>query len=605
MVARTLCLHAAGVLAFLGAAAAPLHGQISGSNVLLVVNTASADSTAIRDAYQAKYPNVRIWQYSGSTAPSVSRQVFEDELRVPLDDYLESTLAGGVPLYRLVRVIVTTKGVPRRVYDIDGTSIGDDVIAMLSEYNANRYDAACVDSELVMLHQDLRAGDLPEPSGLPKNYANNYVCNPYYAQTSRIHTYSRTYATTAKDLKIVSRGWQNAGAETATRLGPGDIYLVTRLSGYTAAEAVAAISRGGVHQVDRHGSMVVIDGDAVNSYDAGDYYSTNALLSSERMSHEYDKTAVFLASGQPDALGYTSYGRNHSPAPDRRYVIDTLNFTLRPGAIFNTYESWNGRNFESLEPHDVHGQLADWIHVGGTLGFGHVFEPLAFSVADNQILYERMLTRGWTFAEAAYASLPVISWQNVVVGDPLTRFETLPDLDGWQVVASHGPLGEIATEVEDGYVEPRTQGIRKLMAVFGVAVDPATIPAAPVTITGVRTGNQSGLIQSATFDPTYYQLTIQLSAALPDADRYTVTLSPDLRDANGLSYTGNTELMISALAGDVDGSGHTTGADMLTVRAASGAVPSSLTARYDVDCSGVVAAADLAAVRILAGHTLP
>jgi hypothetical protein len=47
-------------------------------------------------------------------------------------------------------------------------------------------------------------------------------------------------------------------------------------------------------------------------------------------------------------------------------------FTLAPGAIFNTYESWNGRNFEAADPLDVlqhdpdQGQAA--VDAGGHLG---------------------------------------------------------------------------------------------------------------------------------------------------------------------------------------------------------------------------------------------
>jgi hypothetical protein len=59
-----------------------------------------------------------------------------------------------------------------------------------------------------------------------------------------------------------------------------------------------------------------------------------------------------------------------------------------------------------------------------------VFEPLSFSVPDNEFLMTHLLVRGLTFAEAAYASFPVLSWQQVAIGDPLGRIRLLGDIDG-------------------------------------------------------------------------------------------------------------------------------------------------------------------------------
>jgi hypothetical protein len=45
-----------------------------------------------------------------------------------------------------------------------------------------------------------------------------------------------------------------------------------------------------------------------------------------------------------------------------------------------------------------------------------------------------MMLEGLTFAEAAYASMPALSWMNVPVGDPLARMHVVdpssPDRDG-------------------------------------------------------------------------------------------------------------------------------------------------------------------------------
>lgn len=420
------CLAAALALA----AVCPALADLGPQQVLLIVNENSPDSLAIRDAYLAKYPGVHVWSYAGTTDATITRAAFESELRVPLDTYLRTTEFNGEPLYKQIRVLVTTKGVPRRIDDFDTPGYGDLPNMMLAEYSAGRFDAAAVDSDLAMLHQPLMAGITPEPW----NYANNHVRNPYHAATQRIDTYARDNATTTKSALTyvtIRSGWENGKGSPAEKLTSGDIYLVARLTGYTAAEAIAALNRGGTIPIVRQGVTFVIDRDDQSldddaPYSQGvDFPEARDVLTAAGFSVIYDETdAVFVTTAPLPVLGYAGYGRNHNPfTVPATYVLTWLSFSLSPGAVFNTYESFNGRYWEDWRPHDTLGQAADWIRIGGTLALAHVWEPLTFSVADNEILYDRMLNRGWTFVEAAYASLPVLSWQNIVVGDPLTRFE--------------------------------------------------------------------------------------------------------------------------------------------------------------------------------------
>jgi len=622
MTGRTLLLT---TLLMAWPAALPLQAQIGPDNVLLIVNTDSSASTAIRDAYQAKYPAVHVWSYAGSTAVTITRDTYNTQIRSPLDTYLRTTSSGGQLLYQKVRVLVTTKGVPRRIWDIDGTSIGDNADQALSQFNNLKYDAAAVDSELVLVHQDLSAGSSPAPA----NYANNYIHSPYHTAASRIHTYSRTYAANTKDFTFNQEGgWESVTSPLRSALTPGDIYLVARLEGYTVADVTAALNRAGTIPLDRIGSTVVIDRDATHAYDDGggelydqgpDFPDTRDMLLANGFNALYDATGLFLTTAPKPLVGYCGYGVNHFDANNSRnapggalYVLNGLQFTLARGAIFNTYESWNGRNFESANPYDPaqhdpnQGQVADWLRIGGTFGLGQVFEPLAFSIPDNEILYERLFVRGWTFAEAAYASLPVISWQNIVVGDPLATFQKMSEVTGWRIVADHGaPAQQIATTVADGYVEPRLQGIRTLEATFSRQVNPATVLPGAVSIVGTLSGNQSALIQSLQLDGTQLKLTIRLSAALPDADRYTVTINPTLLGTDGQPFAGYKTLSIGALAGDADGSGRVGPGDILALRQYAGQTLGSANARYDLNGSGTATGADLLAARARLGHALP
>ncbi len=594
--------------------------ELGPANVLLIVNPANGDSTAIRTAYLERYPDVRVWdQYQGPSSVTIDRATYLSELRDPLDAYLRNTYDDqGETLWKTIRVLVTTKGIPRRIDDFDNPGVGDAPFEAQDDWGAGRYDAASVDSDLTLLHQTIQPGAEPGTS----NYANNHVRNPYHGETRRIEAFDRSAATTEKSLTFngANAGWENLPGPPESRLTPGDVYLVTRITAYTAAKAIAALDRAGSVPLGQATSKVVLDRDGVKVYDDDPPYSlgedfpeTRDVLQAAGFSVELDSTSTFIRSAARPLIGYSGYGVSHQPAPPSPralYVFETLEFDLCPGAVFNTYESFNGRDFEAADPydplqHDVQAQVADWIHVGGTLGLGHVYEPFTFSVGDNAVLMERMFVSGWTFAESAYACLPLLSWQNIVVGDPLTRFYLAGEIEQWEILADHGPAGEVATGVEDGSVEPRGQGLHALRITFNRDVDPATVAPNVLTILGDTYGDLSSSVLSTELDGAKRLLTVRLSPTLPDADRYTITVTDQLLDTEGLRFGGDLALRIDVLKGDADGSRAVSAADVLAVRNHVGAAVDSATARYDVDGSGAITGSDLLEVRSRLGQALP
>jgi len=71
---------------------------------------------------------------------------------------------------------------------------------------------------------------------------------------------------------------------------------------------------------------------------------------------------------------------------------------------------------------------ADYIHDGATAATGHVFEPYLSTCPRPNYLLPAYCS-GRTLAESYYLSLPVLSWQNVMVGDPLCQLGK-PDKSG-------------------------------------------------------------------------------------------------------------------------------------------------------------------------------
>ena len=177
----------------------------------------------------------------------------------------------------------------------------------------------------------------------------------------------------------------------------------------------------------------------------------------------------------------------------------------------------------------------------------------------------------------------------------------------WSVSADHAAAGPLGLTAADGAVEPR-QGASQFRMTFSTALDPASISAERVTIAGQLHGDLSALVASATLDAAGTTLTVTLSSPLPDADRYTITLDDQIGSTGTnlpLRLGGDRSLELAVLVGDVDGSGSVTAADLLAVRAVAGRPVTEATARYDLDRSGTISGADLRVVRNHLGNTLP
>lgn len=175
----------------------------------------------------------------------------------------------------------------------------------------------------------------------------------------------------------------------------------------------------------------------------------------------------------------------------------------------------------------------------------------------------------------------------------------------WQILADHGPAGVIATPIYDNSIEPRRGGLQTFRIAFSRGLDPATVTSGSVTIVGQTGGDQAALIDTVSMTAGGSAIEVALSAPLPDADRYTVTVATTVRAADGTELSGDRDLTCAALAGDVDASGTVSGADAVDLRGRIGQAVNVATARYDVDRSGTLTGADMRAAAHAEGNTLP
>lgn len=200
-----------------------------------------------------------------------------------------------------------------------------------------------------------------------------------------------------------------------------------------------------------------------------------------------------------------------------------------------------------------------------------------------------------------------IHYDDVTVTVAATVPEPLPPLaiSAWEVIESHGSAGEVVIPAAEGFVASGLDGLRKVRVTFTGPLDPATVTNGSVSILGTLNGSLSGLISDLSLGAGHTEMTILLSAPLPDGDRFVFTIANSLAGAQGSLLSGNRDRLLATLAGDVNGTGQVAASDVVLVREKVGLPVTAATARYDLDGSGTITAVDMLAVRALRGHSLP
>jgi len=201
------------------------------------------------------------------------------------------------------------------------------------------------------------------------------------------------------------------------------IYLVTRLAGYDATDVKAMIDRS---LAARNRGTFVLDLSSKDDKDGNSWLRTAAILlpADRALMDETNQLVMF----KKDVIGYASWGSND---PHRR--VRDLGFQWLPGAIATEFVSTNARTFQ--KPPDnwtyttwqdrLHffagspqGLAADLIHQGATGASGNTYEPFLSGCVRPDYLFPAYY-QGRNLAESFYIAMPSLSWQGVVLGDPL------------------------------------------------------------------------------------------------------------------------------------------------------------------------------------------
>jgi hypothetical protein len=212
-----------------------------------------------------------------------------------------------------------------------------------------------------------------------------------------------------------------------------------------------------------------------------------------------------------------SHGANQAstpqfPAGEGSYIVNALNITPAPGAVFHTWESYNAQTFVEGGNHGFQGLVGEWLAQGGTVATGNVQEPGAsWSTVTNEDKMFQALLNGQTWAEAAWSATRQLSYVNTVVGDPLMTWHQLlagdANMDGrvdmldlttigahWGDSVSPGGYGWEAGDLNgDGIVDMRD------LAIMGTTWGQVS----PWASQGLNTGGLTATQFSMLFDETH------------------------------------------------------------------------------------------------------
>jgi len=339
-----------------------------GHSVLLVVNDNSSVSRTIGDYYARRrsIPKENICHIHTSQEEAIPRDLYNRQIAAPIATFLRASNLADRVLY-----LVTTLGVPLK---IEGSGSMDG-------------DQAAVDSELTLLYSDMKRG--------APHVIKGSLPNPFFGKKDVPFTHARF-----------------------------PIYLVTRLAAYDFHGVKAIIDRS--LQAANKGKFVIDEKETGEN--SADEWLQNAAIFLPKERVILDTTTKVLYD-QQDVIGYASWGSN-DPNRHRRF----LGFHWLPGAIATEFVSTNGRTFkkppdswnlgkdwkspETFFAGSPQTMSADYLLEGATGVSGHVDEPWLHQTPHPEFVLPAYY-KGRNLAESFYLGILSLSWQNIVIGDPL------------------------------------------------------------------------------------------------------------------------------------------------------------------------------------------
>ncbi|MCX6344305.1 MAG: TIGR03790 family protein [Armatimonadetes bacterium] len=365
-------------------------------NVLVVRNGNSPVSCRITEYYMAKRNIARGNLVTVNVIDSSLNAANED---IPLVDYIEkiekpiSEFLKSNKLEEKVQYIVLTKGIPIRI----------------SSDSASGVNGQAVDSILAVL-------GCVKPMVLKMGTPDKPI------------------------IGVINRYWRSKEPFSHSKYGG---YLVTRLDGYTEADAKALVDRAldtqsfpiyvlldaktkpsadnvskqPISILNPDGTTNKTFGITYGDFDADMLCASQVISGREGVSMQLDVAKEFVSSDKPLTI-YVSWGSNGG-AEYKAEIYHSLKFA--PRSIVETAVSSSGRTL--LPTKGGQSLIADLISQGAAGAKGYVSEPYLHAMASPSVLVD-FYTSGRNLAESYYAASRFIAWKDIVLGDPLCKLDT-------------------------------------------------------------------------------------------------------------------------------------------------------------------------------------
>lgn len=360
--------------------------------VVLLANGADPDSLRVAQHYaEARgVPVANIVALKMPLTESITWREFLTTIWQPLEEELvrakwidaapmSLTDANGRRKYAVsghrISALVVCRGVPLKIEHDATLFVEVPALKVRSEFRTN---AGAVDSELSLLAQ-------------PNYPINAFVPNPLFKR------------------------------EQPTWLDRGKVVEVSRLDGPTVEDALALVDHALAAERAGLAGRAYVDIGGIHAN--GDVWLESVVK--ELGALGFDTTV----DREPTTMPATA--RIDAPALYFGWYAGDINgpfalpgFQFPPGAIAMHIHSYSARTLRS----PAAGWAGPLVSRGATATLGNVFEPyLEFTHRPDLFLHALM--GGATLADAAYFALPELSWQTVLIGDPLYRPFAVPLLE--------------------------------------------------------------------------------------------------------------------------------------------------------------------------------
>lgn len=363
-----LTLHAEGIR------------PLSNREVLVLYNKADPESEQLAHFYrdQRAIPPTQVLGLDLPNQQDITREEYEKQIVQPLRDHFDQKVwwnrsrdSSGIklPLQNRIRAIVLMRGIPLR---IQGTAPTEKETASYQPNDVvSPRDEASVDSELAMF-------------GLEKLPARGVLKNEFYKSEKTLAAASIPH-----------------------------LMLTTRIDAPNLSTCKKMIEDA--IESERYGLWGRAYVDVANKYPDGDAWLNRLAEQSieQGIPTIVDRFNETLPKSYPmtEAAMYYGWYDGHVSGP-----FQNASFHFKPGAIAVHLHSFSGEQLR--DPHK--NWCAPLLARGAAATLGNVYEPYLHLTHQFDIFHDRLL-RGWTFAEAAWASMLVTSWQGIALGDPLYR----------------------------------------------------------------------------------------------------------------------------------------------------------------------------------------